>query len=67
MRNMLLATVSLMTLTFAGSAMAAAEDAAYNKSSKPIYDSQGKCVRTMWVEGVDPCAPAAPVVVPAPP
>ena len=67
MRNMLLATVSLMTLTFAGNAMAAAaEDAAYNKSNKPIYDSQGKCVRTMWQDGVDPCAPAAPVVVPAP-
>ena len=75
MRHVLLATVSILSMAAASSAFAAmAEDAAYSKTDRPIYDSQGNCVRTQWNGVTDPCAPAAapapaprPVVVqPAP-
>lgn len=69
MRKFFLVTVSLVSFNLAGSAYAGpAEDAAYNKSDRPIVDSQGDCVRTKWMDDKDPCAPAAapkkpPVVV----
>ena len=72
MRTLLLATVSLMAVSVTSTAFAApAEDAAYSKSNRPVYDSAGNCVRTQWDEPSDPCAPAVPpkpvpVVVAAP-
>lgn len=74
MRTIMLSTASILVLSFATGAFAkSAEDAAYDKTNKPVYDSQGKCVRTLWQEDSDPCAPAAapapkpvPVAMPAP-
>lgn len=61
MRNLLLATVSMVCMAASTSALAAsAEDAAYNKGDAPIYDSKGNCVRTKWMDVADPCAPAVP-------
>ena len=37
-----------------------AEDAAYDKNSNPVVDSQGDCVRTKWQDENDPCAPPPP-------
>lgn len=63
MRNFLLVTVSLLSFSLSHAAFAYdADEPAFNKGAKPIYDSEGKCVRTRWQEGDDPCAPA-PVVV----
>ena len=55
MRTTLLTTISVITLTFAGNAVAAGSNAAVNASNKPIVDSAGHCVHTKW-EGSDPCA-----------
>ena len=67
MRTLFLASVSLLSLTVASQALAKAEDAAFSRNDKPIYDSEGKCVRTMWQGDKDPCAPADVVVkAPAP-
>ena len=61
MRKLLLVTASLVSLSAAPSAFAAsADDAAYNKDSKPVYDSLGHCVRTKWQGVEDPCAPIVP-------
>lgn len=66
MRTTLLATVSILTLSLGNAAVAAsAEDAAYDKGNRPVIDSNGKCVRTMWQDVNDPCAPA-PKPVPRP-
>ncbi len=48
---------------------APSNDAAYDKNTNPVADSNNNCVRTKWMEGADPCAiePApAPVPVAAP-
>jgi len=74
MRKFLLVTASLVSFNLASGAYAGpAEDAAYNKSNRPIVDTQGDCVRTKWMDDKDPCAPDAPpkpkppvVVKPAP-
>ena len=58
MRTTLLTTISIITLAFAGNAVAAGANAAVNASNKPIVDSAGHCVHTKW-EGTDPCAPQA--------
>lgn len=58
MRKFLLLTASLAVFSASSTFAADAEDAAYNKSDRPIYDSQGDCVRTKWMAGLDPCAPA---------
>ena len=60
MRTTLLASLSFIALSFSSQALAApAEDAAYNRNNKPVYDSLGNCVRTQWQGKTDPCAPAA--------
>lgn len=69
MRRFLMLSVSLLAVNVAHANPA--EDAAYNKFSKPVYDSKGNCVRTQWQGRVDPCAPAevpkpVAVVKPAP-
>ncbi len=67
MRTLLLASVSLLSMSVATSAIAASsEDAAYNSANKPVYDSNGECVRTQWNEATDPCAPPPPPPAPAP-
>lgn len=67
MRTLLLATASLLGMSLLTPALAAtAEDAAYNSSDKPIYDTSGKCVRTVWNGVQDPCAPAPPPPAPKP-
>ena len=61
MRKMLLVTASLASLSAAPASFAAsAEDAAYSKTDRPVYDSLGHCVRTKWMGPSDPCAPAVP-------
>ena len=60
-RHLLLATVSVLSLGMVSAAMAASDqEPAFNKGDKPIYATDGHCVRTKWQEGIDPCAPAAP-------
>lgn len=74
MRKTLLVTASVLSFSLVTSAFAApAEDAAYNKSSRPIVDTKGDCVRTKWLDDKDPCSPDAPpkpkppvVIKPAP-
>lgn len=36
------------------------QDAAYDDRGNFVYDKYGKCVRTKWDGGNDPCAPAPP-------
>lgn len=65
--------IALLTATVSSAALAKSVDAAYDKHSQPVYNSHGDCVRTIWQNATDPCAPAAkeapkPVVqVTAPP
>lgn len=67
MRLIIATIASLLALGLANSAFAAsAEDAAYDKNNGPLVDSRGNCVRTMWVDAKDPCAPAAPAPTPLP-
>lgn len=60
MHKFLLLTASLAAFSAAPAAFAAnaAEDAAYSKTERPIYNSAGACVRTKWTSVGDPCAPA---------
>ena len=65
MRSFLLTTLSIVGFGLTTQAFAAgAVDAAYNHDNKPIYDSQGNCVRTQWQGKNDPCAPAAKAAAP---
>jgi OOP family OmpA-OmpF porin len=58
MKKAILGTCAILMLAAAPAAFAAsAEDAAYDKKDQPVYDSNGKCVRTKWQDVADPCAP----------
>lgn len=66
MRTTLLATVSILSLGLAVPSFAVtSDDAAYDKSSNPVSDSLGHCVRTKWQGDTDPCA-VAPAPAPKP-
>lgn len=45
----------------------ASQDAAYDKNESFVVDSWGKCVRTKWMDGNDPCNPTPPPPPPPPP
>ncbi len=60
MRSSFLAATALISMGMAAGAFAAtADDAAYDANNKPVVDSRGNCVRTMWQGANDPCAAAA--------
>ncbi len=67
-----LAVTAALITSVSGAAFAqSAQDAAYDKGNGFISDSNGKCVRTKWMDAGDPCNPAAPpapvpVAAPAP-
>ncbi|MES2983933.1 MAG: OmpA family protein [Pseudomonadota bacterium] len=69
MRLSTLAAAGLLALSLAAPAVAASlDDAAYDKNNSPVIDTRGNCVRTIWQDKNDPCAPPAPkpVAVAAP-
>lgn len=67
MRSLTLLAASVAALLLASPAFASlADDSAYDKNSKPVYDSQGDCVRTKWQGDTDPCAPPPPPPIPKP-
>ncbi len=60
-------SAAALLLAVATPAFAApAVDAAWDKREQPVIDTRGNCVRTKWMGGQDPCAPAAAVAVPVP-
>lgn len=62
MRITLLASAGLIVMCLSAPAVFAAssKDAAYDKNSKTVMDSNGNCVRTKWQDKEDPCAPPPP-------
>lgn len=67
-----LAVTAALLTSVSGAAFAqSAQDAAYDKRNSFVSDTNGKCVRTKWMEAGDPCNPATapapiPVAAPAP-
>ena len=71
MRTLILTAISTTMLFAAPAAFAIDQDAAFTKTKSYVGDTNGKCVRTKWMNADDPCAPyvppaPAPVAVPAP-
>lgn len=73
MKKLFLGTCAMLMLAASPAFAGPAEDAAYDKKDQPVYDSNGKCVRTKWQDVNDPCAPRmveapkpAPIPAPAP-
>lgn len=66
MRHFLVTACTLITLAAAApvALAASAQDAAWDERAQPVSDSNGKCVRTKWVDASDPCAPPAPAPAP---
>ncbi len=66
---MILAATTALIGSVSTVSLAQSQDAAYDKRNSFVADTNGKCVRTKWMEGEDPCNPAqppAPVPVAAP-
>lgn len=63
-RSPIIPTFSLGVILFAalsGSAFAQSnQDAAFDRNENFVIDKHGKCVRTKWMEGDDPCNPTPP-------
>lgn len=59
MRILLLSLAGFLAL-LASPSFAKSEDAAYDKTQKPVVDARGNCVRTKWMDETNPCDPKAP-------
>lgn len=67
MRQLLLATLTITLLLQAPAAFAVDQDAAFTKTKSFVGDTNGKCVRTKWMNQDDPCKPyVPPAPAPAP-
>lgn len=64
MRPTILTTLALLLV--APAAFAVDQDAAFDQNQKFVGDTNGKCVRTKWMNADDPCKPYVPPPAPKP-